>query len=815
MKKNILCFYCGIRNRNEIRTETAAFHYKSILFILTLFFLIFSRSYADTYIPAKKIVLTEKAKKQLAGKQILFIEREQYAPDHHNTATLFQPGEINENSFTPGGAMRIYDIDSRTTRTLIESDEGVIRDPEISFDGNRIIFSMRKNQKDSYHIYEIGTDGTNLRQLTFAEGVSDIDPLYLPDGDILFSSTRQPKYCMCNRHIMANLYRMKPDGANITQIGVSTLFEGHATLLNDGRVLYDRWEYVDRNFGDAQGLWTVNPDGTKHTIYYGNNTASPGGVIDGRQLPNSDLVLCIFGSCHDRPWGALALIDRRKGVDGASSIVQIWPKSSRKFVGNGDLDSFKRIEHFYEDPYPINDQFYLVSRTIWFKAGGWNPTDAKMGLFLIGRDGTEELILEGVQSLFDPMIISPKNRPNVLPSTRNYTDKTGCFYVQNVYEGTHMNGVLPGSVKYLRVIESPEKRTWTQNGWGGQGEQAPAVNWHSFENKRILGEVPIEEDGSANFEVPAGTFVYFQLLDKDKKMIQSMRSGTFVMPGEVNGCIGCHEDRLSVPLPLSTYPTALRKKPIQLRKWQNKAPFKFSFLEHVQPILDRRCLKCHDFDPENREKLVLAGDRNPFFNAAYINLYVKKAVNLIGGGPADIQQPYSWGTHASKLTRIIDGEHHNIRLTQMEKETLYTWMDLNGVYYPVYESAFDSTLAGRSPLYNHEITELCKLTGVNIWGLNHHNRNLQAQIAFERPEKSPCLDAIRNDKEKFDRAVEIIRIGLKRLKNTPRGDIERELIPCERHQAQLRKYAERLKEELANKCSIAEGKNRYDTIPKK
>lgn len=364
---------------------------------------------------------------------------------------------------------------------------------------------------------------------------------------------------MYNRHIMCNLYRMEADGANITQIGVSTLFEGHSSLLSDGRILYDRWEYVDRNFGDAQGLWTVNPDGTKHSIYYGNNTQSPGGVIDARQIPGTDQVVCIFGSCHDRPWGALTIIDRKKGVDGVEPVVQIWPENSRKLVDKGDLDSFKWIEYFFEDPYPLNENFFLTSRTIWAKPGGWMHLDSKSGIYLVGRDSTQELIIEGNRSLFDPMIIEPRPKPHAIPSNRNYTEKKGTFYVQDVYHGTHMQGVAPGTVKYLRIIESPEKRTWTQSGWGGQDEQAPAVNWHSFENKRILGEVPVEADGSANFEVPSGTFVYLQLLDKDKKMIQSMRSGTMVMSGEVNGCIGCHEDRLSIPSAMRTTPLALKK----------------------------------------------------------------------------------------------------------------------------------------------------------------------------------------------------------------------------------------------------------------
>lgn len=758
----------------------------------------------------KKIALTPKAKEQLAGKQIVYVEREQYAPDHHNTATMFQKGEINEDSFCPGGALRIFDVNTAEITTLIELKNGLIRDPELSFDGKKIIFSMRKNKDDFYHIYEINTDGSELKQLTFAEGVSDIDPLYLPDGGIVFSSTRQPKYCMCNRHIMCNLYRMEADGANITQIGVSTLFEGHSSLLNDGRILYDRWEYVDRNFGDAQGLWTVNPDGTKHSIYYGNNTQSPGGVIDARQIPGTDQVICIFGSCHDRPWGALAIIDRKKGVEGVEPVVQIWPEDSRKLVDNGDLDSFKWIEYFFEDPYPLNENFFLASRTIWAKPGGWMHLDSKSGIYLIGRDGTQELIIEGNRSLFDPMIIEPRPKPHAIPSNRNYTDKKGSFYVQNVYHGTHMKGVEPGTAKYLRVIESPEKRTWTKNGWGGQGEQAPAVNWHSFENKRILGEVPVEEDGSANFEVPSGTFVYFQLLDKDKKMIQSMRSGTMVMPGEVNGCIGCHEDRLSVPSAMGPKPLALKEAPVKMNGWMGKTPRNFSFMEQVQPILDKSCVRCHDFDQKNRDKLVLAKDKNPFFNAAYVNLYVKKEITLIGGGPAQIQEPYSWGSHASKLTKVIEGNHHDVKLSPKDKEILYTWMDLNGVYYPVYESAFDSTLAGRSPLYNYEIQELIKLTEVNIWDLNHHGRKLTAQISFDRPEVSPCLDKIRNDKQKYARAVEIIRTGQKRLKATPRGDIEKDLVPCERHKAQLRKYAERLKVEQQNCSVIGQGDKIYD-----
>lgn len=745
-------------------------------------------------IPQKKILWSSKAQELLKDKKILYIERLQYAPDHHNTESLFQRSEINEQSFRGGSAMRVYDVATNQTATLVECAEGVVRDPELSYDGQTIIFSMRKNVKDDYHIYTIKTDGTELRQITFGDYLSDIDPVFLPDGDIIFSSTRQPKYCMCNRHIMANLFRMSADGSNIHQIGFSTLFEGHAVVLPDGRVMYDRWEYVDRNFGDAQALWVVNPDGTKHAIYYGNNTQSPDGVIDARPIPGTDQIVCIFGACHELPWGALAIVDRKLGYDGPDPVVFMMPAKAKGLVGDTQpQDSFKWLEYMTEDPYPINSDYFLTSRTIWIKHGGWNINDSKSGIYLMGRDGTNELLLEGNLSLFDPMIIAPTPRPAVMPTMTDHSKTTGTFYVQNVYEGTHMEGVKKGDAKYLRVVESPEKRTWSTMGWGGQGEQAPGVNWHSFEVKRILGEVPIEEDGSVSFEAPSGKHVYFQLLDKDKKMIQSMRSGVSLMPGEVNGCIGCHEDRLNFPIPQGTS-LALKKSPAKITPFQGKAPANFSYIEQVQPIFDKQCLKCHDFDQNDRSKLVLARDKNPYFNASYINLYVNKTVNLVGGGSAQIRQPYSWGSHPSKLTAIIDGDHHGVKLSEKDRQTIYTWMDMNGVYYPTYETSFEGNMAGRCPLTMVEIDSLGKLLDMNFRALNTHTRTMGAQVSFDRPEKSPCLDKVRADKQKYNKALALIKLGQQRLKATPRGDIERELVVSDKMKQQLEHYVQLMKE---------------------
>ena len=749
----------------------------------------------------------EELKNELPEK-LVFIVRNQYKKDHHNTATIFQTGEVNTASFEPGAALKILDVKTGKTATLLETKDGVIRDPEVSFDAQKIIFSYRKNIEDNYHIYEINADGSNLTQLTFAEGISDIDPLYLPNNQIIFSSTREPKYCMCNRHIMANLYRMNPDGSNIVQLGKSTLFEGHSALMNDGRVIYDRWEYVDRNFGDAQGLWTVNPDGTKHAIFYGNNSNSPGGVIDPRPIPGSNLVLCIFGSCHDRPWGALTLLDRSKGVDGKEAVVKIWPENARNLIGVGNWDTFMQLDVRYEDPFPISENLFLASKSTDLKKKKNNhPEKEKMSIFLIDTEGNEILLFEDENlSCFDAMPLTPRFRPREIPTARKFDESPGYFYVQNVYEGTHMANVEPGSIKYLRVVESPEKRTFTQPSWNGQGQQAPGVNWHSFETKRVLGTVPVEDDGSVNFEAPSGRYLYFQLLDEKKKMVQSMRSGVIVHAGETNGCIGCHEDRLSVPPVSSKMPTALFKKPAKLTENENPV---FSYTRDLQPIFDKHCVECHDFGKKAGEKLLLAGDRNPYFNASYIDLHLKKQISTVGGGPAEIQQAYSWGSHASKLVKVLESRHQNIALSQSEMEIIYEWIDLNAIYFPVYESAYPNNPAGRSPLTFDQLQRLSKLTGVDFSKLAGHQRKLGPQIAFERPELSPCLKAINTQSADYLEALAIIEAGKKQLELLPRGDMAG-FEPCEEQQMQLQKYINRLAIEKENNKAVSEGKLVYD-----
>ncbi len=690
------------------------------------------------------------------GRPILFVVRSQYAADHHNTATIFQTGEINTHKFRGPGAIKTIDLaHGGVVTNLLDVPRGVARDPDVSEDGRRILFAMRKDITDDYHLYEMKADGAGLRQLTFGSGVSDIDPVYLPDGRIVFTSSREPKYCMCNRHIMGNLFRMEADGSNLLQIGKNTLFEGHSSLLPDGRIVYDRWEYVDRNFGDAQGLWTCNPDGTNHTIFWGNNTKSPGAVLEARILPGSHRVIAVFGSCHDRPWGALAIIDRRVGLDGKQPVVRIWPAAAMDLVMKGNYDMFKRVAPKYEDPYPLSDKYFLCSRQ--------TGRGEQMGLYLLDVFGNELLVHSEGAGCFDPMPLGSRQPPPTMTDRVHLDRKTGKFYVVDVYLGTGMERVKRGTVKYLRVVESPEKRFWSPRSWNGAGTQAPGMNWHDFNNKRILGTVEVEADGSAYFEIPANRFVFFQLLDEKGMMVQSMRSGTIIRPGETIGCVGCHDNRHAAAP--NQPKMAIRRTPRPLKPWRGPQRI-FSYTAEVQPVFDKHCVSCHDYGQPAGKKLNLAGDAGLIFNVSYAELWRKKQINVVGGGPADILPPYTWGSHTSKLVKVISGDHYGVKLDAESFDRIVTWIDVNAPYYPSYASAYPNNLYGRSPLADGPLAELSKLVGVNL-----KDQRYVAQISFDRPQLSPCLARFKNENDpRRNRALAIIRDGASMLAKQPRPD---------------------------------------------
>ena len=783
----------------------------------------------------------------VSGQPILFVRRPQYVNAHGPDETMCQTNEpIVAGCFRGGGQLKVLDAANGTTRVLLDAPQGIARDPVVHFDGRRILFSLRRDAKDDYHLYEIDSDGHNLRQLTFAPRVSDIQPVYLPSGRILFSSTRAPKYIHCQRHLMASLFLMEGDGANIHRVGYNTLFEGRSSLLPDGRVLYSRWEYVDKHFSSAYGLWATHPDGTGQSLLYGGLTWQPGAMLDARAIPGSSRIVCIFGSVHDHEWGAMVVVDPAQGNDGPRTWVRTWPADIRSrlaewnVVGRvGSYDSFVGSSPKYAMPYPLSEKYFLCSRTLDAKS-------QEMALFLVDVFGNEMLLHREAPGCFQPMPLARRPRPPVIPDQIDPNSDRGLFYVSDVYQGEAMTGMRRGAVKTIRIVEAPAKLTyppadvgdWTAPG-DGESHHPTAVCWNHYNSKRVLGTVPVEADGSAYFEVPARRFLYFQLLDENGMMIQSMRSGTSVLPGEKTGCVGCHEYRTAPPEKAQLL--AFRRGPSAIKPWYGPAR-DFNYVAEVQPVLDRHCIACHDYDKGPGHKQNLSGDLGLAFNASYVTLMArspalwslrkpgepKPLVGTVGTGPLPVVPPYSWGSHRSRLVDLLRAGHEGVKLSPEELDRIITWIDLNAPYYPFYEDYYTGNTWGRSPLDHRQLLRLGQLVSAapdgKVWGWNTATAysggstppgSLMATgelpVNFTRPERSACLRAFRAASTPgYAEALSLIRAGQAMLAEHPRAEMPG-FQPCVADQQRLDACRQRRQVEERVLQALRENRKIYDT----
>jgi hypothetical protein len=429
----------------------------------------------------------------------------------------------------------------------------------------------------------------------------------------------------------------------------------------------------------------------------------------------------------------------------------------------------------------------------------------EMGLYLVDVFGNEVLIHAYPPGCYDPMPLAPRPVPPLMPDRVALDRAEGYFYVGNVYVGTGMERVPPGAVKFLRVVEVPEKRFWTHPAWDGQGQEAPAINWHDFNTKRILGTVPVEADGSAYFEVPADRFVYFQILDADGLMVQSMRSGTIVRPGEAAGCVGCHEDRLAAA-PVGER-AAVRRPPRTLDPWYGPTR-DFSYTQEVQPVFDRHCVRCHDYGKDGAKKLLLCGDRGLAFNVSYHELWRKKLIHVVGAGPAEVQPPGSWGARASRIVQLLRAGHNDVRLSREEFDRIATWIDLNAPYYPTYASAYPDSLYGRSPLSAGQLKRLSELTGMKFGG-----QEGDRLVNLTRPELSLCLAGFKDRSDtKLAEALAILRAGVEMLAKRPREDMTGSRLDGLDAQREAR-YQERARIEADVRRAILSGVKIYPYHP--
>jgi len=599
----------------------------------------------------------------LAGvEEIVFAVRSVLHEHWYANFGYYSP-DANKKLYGKAGRLCKLNLRSGKLTTLVEDLEGSVRDPAVHYDGRTIVFSYRKGGTDAYHLYTINADGTGLRPLT--DGIyDDIEPAWLPDGGIVFVSARGKRWVNCWLTQVANLYRCDADGRNIRPLSANLEHDNTPWPLADGRIAYMRWEYVDRSQVHYHHLWAMNPDGTGQTILFGN--LHPGGVyIDAKPIPGTDQIALIHSPGHGQTehMGFVATLDTRAGPDELARLRNLTRRSD------------------YRDVWAFSPDAFLAARDSRLMA--INGRGQIATLFKL----PEQFCTEPDTWLHEPRPILRREREPVIPSRVNLEQPVGRFLLDNVYFGRNVSGIQPGEIKKLLVVESlPKPVNFT-------GGMEPLSYSGTFTLERVLGTVPVETDGSAYFEAPAMRSLLFVALDQDDRAVKRMQSFTTVAPGETLGCIGCHEHRtVARPACSARLPLAVTRAPSRIEPFRD-APDIPDFPRDVQPVLDRHCVKCHDYD-RREAGVILTGDRGPMFSHSYYTLTAWRQIADGRNQPRSNYPPRALGSGGSPLMRKLDGSHHGARLSPEELRVVRLWLDCGAPYPGTYAALGTGMIGG-------------------------------------------------------------------------------------------------------------------------
>ena len=553
-----------------------------------------------------------------------------------------------------GEGARLCRLNLRTgqLKVVLEDPRGGIRDPQMHYDGNKVLFSYRKGGTHPFHLCEINIDGTGLRQLTDGPD-DDIEPTYCPDGGIVFCSSRCRRFVNCWYSRVAALYRCDGDGKNVRMLSSNVDHDNTPWMLPDGRVLYMRWEYVDRSQVHYHHLWTMNPDGTGQMVYFGNMHGSIA-MLDAKPIPGTKKTVVSWSPGHGRPehLGPVAVVDPRRGPDHQESVRIVSKQRDLK------------------DPYAISEDCFLAAH--------------RQGIFVLDGEGNTELVYQLPESersrlqCHEPRPLRPRPRERVIPPRTNLHKATGRLVLEDIYHGRNLPGVKRGTVKKLLVLQQLSKPV------NFSGGMEPLTIGGSFTLAEVVGEVPVEPDGSAYMDVPALRSLFFVALDSNDRCVKRMHSFLVLQPGETTSCVGCHEQRLRAPLSKTADLLALRRKPSKVQPITD-VPSVLDFTRDIQPILDKHCVGCHS--PDKREgKVDLTGDKTAMYTISYWTMQTRGLVVDGRNQPFGNRAPYSYGSATSRLLKLIDGSHYDAKLSDLERKTVRLWIETSACYPGTYAS---------------------------------------------------------------------------------------------------------------------------------
>jgi len=602
-----------------------------------------------------------------------------------------------------GGPNRPWKLryDGRGNLSGEPTEGGSFLSPDLSFDGREVLFAYvecrgeRKHRHHTdparghwdpgrcYHVFRVNVDGSGLTQLT--DGTwNDFDPAWLPDGRVALVSERRGGYLRCGRVCPTyTMFTMNADGSGIECLSYHETHEWQPSVAHDGRIVYTRWDYVDRDTNVAHHIWLCYPDGRDPRSFHGNypraRESRPWMEMNIRAIPGSRKFLAVAGAHHGQASGSLVVIDQDGEDDGAMAQVRrftpeaLLPEAEGPWARN----------NAYATAWPLSEKYCLAS---------YDPAGTSHGIYLVDCFGNRELIWRdetpGLMCL-DPIPLRARPAPPVVPpqptaQLRPTSDEAcGAVAVMNVYD-SDFDWPADAKVTHLRIIQLLPKSTPAPNGpRTGAGNQTNA--------RAVLGTVPVEADGSCHFLMPAGKAVYFQALDENGLAVQSMRSVTYVQPGRLLGCQGCHEPKRTSPAVGSAVPAAMRRAPSKIQP-ECEGANPFGYVRLVQPVLDKHCVECH----RERKALDLSGaPAKGGFTASYRNLTGKYAHfydvrngsirSGARGGTRSV--PGRFGAGASGLLKYLGKEHYGLKLPAGDLRRITLWLDCNAEFLGAYEEA--------------------------------------------------------------------------------------------------------------------------------
>ncbi len=567
------------------------------------------------------------------------------------------------------------------------------------------VFTLRQ-QHEPLQIYEIAVDGAGLRQITDDPYWSDFEPTYCPNGDIVFASDRCGRSAECGNdtydHTNPNLYVVSPDGSKPRKWTDSKDIDRYPHCLDDGRIAYTHWEYQERHFMEVHALWTARPDGTMSDALFKHHMPAPCGLRDTRSIPGTSKLVSIATGHHTFAYGPVVIVDPARGMNSEAglSIVtpgvlpQEGPMAGSRVAEGGVVDA----GGLYQTPWALSETCMLAAygyaRPNCTAPAGIDSNG--FGLYVIDVYGNRELIhRDPLLSCAFPIPLMKRPRPPILSEPVEEAEAYATCYVSDVYDG--MDGVPRGTITHLRIAQhvgwpfDPERGQMDYIA-GNAGHKR--FEYQSWSPVRVIGTVPVEADGSANFQVPADTAIYFQALDEHEMEVVRMRSMVSFKAGEVRGCRGCHESEAKAPLANFEFPLAAKRPPVtpEPPSWGSERTLGYEWL--IQPILDRRCVSCHGEDnPDGGLDFtsrkgpdglcqsyrtmfgVLPGEKKPG------KVLVSCSDRFSNGA---VTQPMQFGSHKSPLIGVLlSDELHKkeVQLDRNEWRALVTWVDANAPYH--------------------------------------------------------------------------------------------------------------------------------------